>query len=172
MRADPYYTLAGPLAYYLYLTVPNGISKEELEATLMAKWDELGLRSDYRTGFCLTVQRNYALKTRVLNKTTAALFIYGCTEIMPHQGAALGKAIGCVDDKICIMQEPELQWFKMRLVHHKFWVLQPSRHEGWVEEPGQPPVSEPELEVWMQTTYPGMLPDVWTHVESYTCTDA
>jgi hypothetical protein len=89
------------------------------------------------------------------------VFIYGCKNIMPHQAVALGKAIGSfeyITDKRCIVHEPKMDWFKMHLKSHNFWVLQPCRHKGWAQRELCPCVfidEEQELEEWVIKMYPG-----------------
>jgi hypothetical protein len=79
----------------------------------------------------------------------------------------LGRAIGSFEDithKRCIIHKPEMDWFKDCLVGHRFWKLQPSKHEGWAQDKG-PAVREhlqDALYKWRETTYPGTLPYVFT----------
>ena len=166
---DPWSTFAGPLGYYFRLTVPNGSSKEALEAVFKAKWAELGLSTDgvYCTGLCLTFQRKYAQETRELTKTTADVFSYGCNNIMPCQAVALGKAMGSfeyITRKRCIMDEPEVEWFKWQLFGNKSCVLLP-RQEEWVQDSMEPYEEDEEaLEEWMEKTYPCGLPFVYVFV--------
>lgn len=65
-----------------------------------------------------------------------------------------------ITSKRCITHEPEMDWFKLQLSDHKFWVLQPSRNEGWAHVVLPCPFieDEEELEEWMMKTYPGVTP--------------
>jgi hypothetical protein len=179
--SDPWSTFAGPLGYYFNLTVPHGSTKEELGAVIKTKWTQLGLSTEHCTAFSLTVQRKYARDTKELTRTTAALFIYGCQNIMPHQAIALGKAMGSfenITDKRFIVQEPEVEWFKSQLIGHWFWRLQPSRHEGWTLELRQRSRMQDteQLEEWMEKTYPSTywlyMPFVYTDAHHHVYEDS
>ena len=155
----------------------DGTTKEQVEEAFKAAWTAAGVKvlSFGFTGFSVTVHREHAFVTRELVRTSAAVFIYSCDRIMPQQVLSVLKAVGTTEHGLCIMHEPEVEWFKHQLSKIKSWVwyqIYQKHKSQWLtgtwESEQMTPIDEDweKLEEWMEFTYPSGGPVAYAEAEA------
>jgi len=160
-----------PQAYHIWVKVPRGTTREQVEDGLKREYADRQLTTDgvYRTGLCVSLEITYAAGDNgAYKETNACVFVFGARGIMPHQAtewvtaAVPGSNIQRASHVRMIWQDAEVEYFMDRLFGQDTWVTYPGRSD-WLHDTMAPLCDEDDdcdVEGWMQQTYVHGLPAV------------